>query len=161
MGRLESQWFHYNGFECLDEMPELFLKNDWPLVGTKATVIWVTFEEKVWKRKEVVQNVCRIVDVVETLNPRTSLWFATHPPVSGPDMMSVVNFNKNLLFAIHKTKRHNRDMKIGSIALHHWCLRQGKNWWDWQSVLETERHMLVFLITDKVMRRKRFGGGVI
>ena len=48
-----------------------------------------------------------------------------------------------------------------SVALHHWCLKQGKLWARFEDVSKTERNMLVFLIVNEVldMIDKELGGG--
>ena len=147
-GTLPKQWFYYNGYAGLQDIAMVISMGVVPLIGNSATVLWFSMPDL--KKKEVVRQVHAVRQLIYDINPRSTVFFVTHVPLKSINM-KVINYNKNLLFAIRKIKREKPDLDTRAIALHHWCIKKRKLWAMAADILPSEINKLLFLIVNEVM----------
>ena len=149
-GRLPDGWFTYNGYEELDQLYELLAMGGLPLVGSQATVIWNVLDKRLFNKKKIIECVCNIRQVIFDINPSSIVYFVTHLPMQGERKLHVINHNKNLLFALRKLRREEPQFITRTVALHHWCIRQKREWRDVLTLEGPQISMLLFLIVREV-----------
>ena len=148
---LPSDWFHYNGYESFDNVDKLISSQVFPLVGEKATVFWLYLIDFILMKCQVIHFVCSVTESVNNVNAKSEVFFVTHPPMARDLNLEVINYNKNLLFAIRKVRRE-AGHKLMVVGLHHWCLRQKRMWENPGRIPEMDLSMLLFLILDEVLK---------
>ena len=90
------------------------------------------------------------MDAVCDVREDSMIYFVTSVPLTGHDQLHVMNYNKNLLYAVRKVRRDRSPKPIKTVGLHHWCLQQKKSWDTLEDLTEQDKHMLMFLILSEV-----------
>ena len=156
-GRMPMGWFTYVGTDSVKTISKLFDLLYLPVVGDVATVVWIALKEVKVNKNYVVKLVKQIVKKILNRNHGSTIYFVMHVPLLGPQELPVINFNKNLLYALRWLRRSNK-VQCKAIALHHWCLRQGKKWNSVNEITKQEVYMLVFLIVLQVDKSEGLAG---
>ena len=147
-GTLPRRWFYYNSDWGFEEIAKRVEVAEYPLVGKCAVIVWDSVSQNLGKCK-LLSQLCLLVEAVKSRNDKAHLFFVTHPPVVGMQKFDIIKYNNNLMFGVHLLRR--QGMLVHSIAIHHWCLRQGKRWENVAAIEAKERNVLVFLIMSEVL----------
>ena len=96
-GTLPKDWFKFNGFVNIVEMSRFLGENcEMPLIGDKATVLWM-FNEENFSKKVVVSGVEHIAKTVMSVRLGSLVVFVRHIPLEGAWKMEVIKYNNNLM----------------------------------------------------------------
>ena len=133
-------WFTFNGFKHITRIHELV---------ARATVIWCAVEDDL-RKNEVKMFVTNVCDAIRDICCSSVVFFVTHVPLCGEHQRRVVKFNNNLMYFLRQNCRMSGRPATQTIAVHHWCLKQGKRWRGVEDIHAVEQQMLIEMVTGQV-----------
>ena len=146
-GTLPVGWFTFKGAVGLQNITKLIVSREFLIVGSQATVFWLNRPQLCNKRK-LFNLITQVRNVVELIQPGSCVFFVTHVPMKGRLRAPTINYNKNLLYIVRKLKCQKPAVATKSVALHHWCLKQGKEWDNTNAMSQFELSMMFLIVLE-------------